>query len=42
MSEIQDCLFGTDMVLVIPVIELAGKCELELPFLFNRGLDGQL
>jgi len=42
MSEIQDCLFGTDMVLVISVIELASKCALELPFLFNRGLDGQL
>jgi len=42
MSDIQDCFFGTDMVLGIRVIELASKCELELPFLFNRGLDGQL
>jgi len=42
MSEIQDCLFGTNMLVVIRVIELASKCELELPFLFNRGLDGQL
>ena len=37
MSEIQDCLFGTDMVLVISVIELASKGELELPFLLNLG-----
>jgi hypothetical protein len=42
MSEMQDCLFGTDMVLIIRVIELASKCELALPFLFYRGLDGQL
>jgi len=33
MSEIQDCLFGTDMVLVISVIELASKGELRLPLL---------
>jgi hypothetical protein len=37
MSEIQDCLFGTDMVLVIRFIELASKGEVELPFLFNLG-----
>jgi len=35
MSEIQDCFFGTDMVLVIRVIELAGKGGSRLPFLFN-------
>jgi len=33
MSEIQDCLFGTDMVLVIRVIELASKGGLKLPLL---------
>ena len=33
MSEIQDCLFGTDMVLVISVIELASKDGLKLPLL---------
>jgi len=33
MSEIQDCLFGTDMVLVISVIELASKGGLKLPLL---------
>lgn len=30
MNEIQDCLFGTDMVLVIPVIELASEGRLKL------------
>jgi len=33
MNEIQDCLFGTDMVLVISVIELASKSGLKLPLL---------
>ena len=37
MNEIQDCLFGTDMVLVISVIELASNDGLELPFLLNLG-----
>ncbi len=33
MNEIQDCLFGTDMVLVIRVIGLASKGGLKLPLL---------
>jgi len=33
MSEIHDCFFGTDMVLVIRVIELASKGGLKLPLL---------
>jgi hypothetical protein len=33
MSEIQDCLFGTNMVLVIRFIELASKSGLKLPLL---------
>jgi|GEM_PF-7132713 hypothetical protein len=33
MSEIQNCFLGTDMVVVIPVIELANKGGLKLPLL---------
>jgi hypothetical protein len=33
MSEIQNCFFGTDMLLVIPVIEVAGKGRLKLHLL---------
>jgi hypothetical protein len=33
MSEIQDCLLGTDMVLVIHFIELASKDGLQLTLL---------
>jgi hypothetical protein len=40
MSEIQDCLFGTNMVLVIRFIELASKSGFELPPF--RRIDGQL
>ncbi len=33
MNEIQDCLFGTDMVLVTRVIEMASRGGLKLPLL---------
>jgi len=33
MSEIQDCLFGTNMLVVILVIELASKGGFKLPLL---------
>jgi hypothetical protein len=33
MSAIQDCLLGTDMLLIIGFIELASKGRLKLPLL---------